>query len=145
MNRLKVYLSGAMSGLTFEEMNGWREEAKQLFSSMSDIVTVINPVDFYNFNMNPNTYTELEVMRFDLKSVSESDIILFNKDFPNSIGTAIELYHAYENKIPVVAYGIERNHPWMECCIDKTCKTIEEAIEYILEFYVPILYKGNVR
>ena len=42
-----------MSGLSFEEMNTWRKDAKSKLLSMAEDtgyrLTVINPVDFYNF------------------------------------------------------------------------------------------------
>lgn len=53
MNNLQIYLCGKMSGLSFQEMNSWRELLSVKFKSVaSDInvkVKVINPVDYFNF------------------------------------------------------------------------------------------------
>lgn len=49
----QIYLGGKMSGLSFEEMNNWRQVAKEKLISAAQTsgyyVYIINPVDFYNF------------------------------------------------------------------------------------------------
>lgn len=139
MSKLKVYLAGKMSGLTLEEMDGWRVEATKQFNDKSFIpVHTINPVRFYNFEMNPNTYSEKEVRKFDLHMVKASDVILVNLDFSDSIGTAMEICMAYDvwDK-PVVGFGKNKSHPWMELCISKRCETLEDAVDYIIDYYLP--------
>ena len=48
----QIYLGGKMSGLSFNDMNTWRKDAKQKISDMAEIAgysaIVINPVDFYS-------------------------------------------------------------------------------------------------
>ena len=139
-NKFTIYEAGAISNLSFEEYNIWRVNAKRLLNITSDNqIHVINPVDFYNFNMNPNTYTEKEVKEYDLQMVKQSDLILVNLEHPNSIGTAMELFYASEvlHK-PVIGFGINENrppHPWVELCIDKFCGTLQEAVDYIIDYY----------
>jgi|GEM_PF-1434790 len=138
-NKFTVYLAGKMSGLSHEEMNEWRVNAKRLLRIASDNqIHIINPVDFYNFSMNPNTYTEAEIKKFDLHMVKTSDIILVNLDFSDSIGTAMEICMAHDvwDK-PVIGYGKNKSHPWMELCITKRCETLEKAVDYIIEYYFP--------
>lgn len=139
MRKIKVYEAGKMSGLTLEEMNGWREKAKKLFNLKTDnAVHCINPVEFYNFEMDSESYTEKEVKEFDLTMVKHSDIVLANLDYPNSIGTAIELHMAHDVwGIPVIAFGTKVNHPWIELSVTKKCKDLTEAVNYIIEFYLP--------
>lgn len=139
MSKPKIYLAGAMSGLTMEEMNGWRLMAN---SFLKDKFETINPCDYYNFTLDKNTYSEIEVKKFDLWAVEHSDIILVNLDYPNSIGTAIELQMAFDvwHK-PVVAYGgLHTNvHSWMLLNITKRCDRLDEAVTYINEYYGSIL------
>lgn len=136
MSKFKVYLAGKMSGLTYEEMNAWRVKASMLFEGYDYDIHTLNPVDFYNFEMDKNTYTEREVKRFDLGLVRSSDVILVNLDHPNSIGTAIEIHESYDNwKIPVIGFGTTVNHPWIMVSLDKQCETLEEAVEHIVTFY----------
>lgn len=128
-----------MSGLTFEQMNEWRQEAKKL---LGDDFTTINPVEFYNFELDPKTYTDREVKDFDLTAVKSSDIILVNFEYPDTIGTAIEIDRAYSvwDK-PVIAYGgdLLKVHPWMRESITKYSDTLIEAVQFIKDYYLPIL------
>lgn len=139
MAKFKCYAGGKMSGLTFDGMNSWRLDAKRLFNECDSSVVVVNPVDFYNFKMDKSTYNEREVMEFDLYQVADSDLLLINLDHPNSIGTAIEMFYAYfVLKIPVVAFGTAVNHPWIENCVNKKCKDLYEAVQYIQDFYLAV-------
>lgn len=134
-----IYLAGKMSGLSFEEMNGWRLEASKL---LKENFHIINPCDYYNFKNDPSTYTEREVKEFDLGRVNGSKILLFNLDYPDSIGTAIEIHMAHDEwHIPVIAYGGKnvQVHPWIELSITKRCDTLEDAINHINKFYLPNL------
>jgi hypothetical protein len=63
-------------------------------------------------------------------------VVLVNLDFPDSIGTAIELHMAQEWKIPVIGFGTAKNHPWIELSLTKKCTTMQEAVEHIINFYL---------
>ena len=141
MAKPKAYLAGAMSKLTYEQMNNWRLQATQELKEYG--IESINPVAYYNFEMDESTYTEKEVKEFDLWAVKNSQIILVNLEYPDTIGTAIELQKAQDWGIPIIAFGrtVERPvHPWMTLCITKECKTMDEALNYIVEFYLPNIF-----
>lgn len=144
MNRLTVYLAGAMSGLTYKEMNQWRKNVKKEFKIANGYygtdVKIINPVDYYNYEEIKHQ-TEMEVMAFDLYKVRHSNILVINtKGLNSSIGTAIEIYEAYKRNIPVIALDenniYEELHPWLQCCISRHENTIHDLTEYIMNFYV---------
>lgn len=144
MKKLKIYLAGRMSGLTYEEMNQWRVNISKIINHMADyhecIVDVVNPVSYYNFQ-NPRHQNEREVMMYDLAHVKSSNIIVVKLDgLNNSIGSCIELYEAYKNDIPVIALGTdeeyEKLHPWIRECITRYEKTDDEVSLYISEFYM---------
>jgi len=117
-------------------MNGWREQVTKLLKQQSDSIHTENPCHFYNFQMDENTYTDHEVKKFDLWLVRNCDLVLVNLDFPNSIGTAIELHEAHDNwNKPVIGFGINKAHPWVELSLTKKCKTMEEAIDYLMSYY----------
>lgn len=141
---LKIYLAGKMGGLTFEEMNKWRCEARQKLLSQAEVfsrkINVINPVLYYNFEEKRHQ-TEIEVQEFDLAHVISSDLIIVNIDgLNNSIGTIIELHDAhYHNKIPVIAFGskeVYNNlHPWVKNDITRIEPNIDDVVNYIRDFY----------
>ena len=139
MNKFEIYLAGKMGGLTFEEMNGWREEITKIFNQYTDRIKTHNPCHYYNFDLDPSTYTDHEVKRFDLWLVKKSNLVVVNLDQPNSIGTAIELHEAHDNwKIPVIGFGGKDKevHPWMQLSLNRWCDDMRDAVEHVVEFYL---------
>ena len=143
-NKLSIYLAGAMSGKSFEEMNAWRVEIKDILTHMGSYhdcnIRVTNPVEYYNF-IEKRHKSEREVMQFDISRVKNSDVVIVNLDGINtSIGTSMELYECYRSDIPVIAFGTdeeyENTHPWIKECIMRHEDTIENAATYIKEFYM---------
>lgn len=138
MKQLKIYEAGKMSGLTFEQMNGWREEVKKFLGNYENI-HIENPCKYYNFEIDPSTFSDIECKKFDLWLVENSDIILVNLEYPDTIGTAIELELASRWHKPIIAFGGDKDkvHPWMKLCLTKWCNTMEEALDHIIYFYLP--------
>ena len=141
---LTIYLAGAMSGLTIEEMNMWRNKVNQNLrrvAAMADVkVNVINPVMYFNFDNNRHQ-TEMEVMKFDLSKVTSSDIVIVNMDKLNtSIGTCIECYEAWKKGIPVLAFGSDylwdNLHPWIQNCITRHDVNYIDTVNYINDLYM---------
>lgn len=133
-----IYLAGQMSGLTLEQMSQWRDEAEEL---LQENFRIINPVHYYNFEIDPTTYTDREVKEFDLVAVKKSHILLVNLEYPNSIGTAIEVHMSHDVwGIPVIAYGGHDKdvHPWIKESLTKWCDTLEDAVNYINTFYLTL-------
>lgn len=142
---LKIYEAGKMGGLTFEQMIGWRLNLKEKLIDMAEkagySITVINPVDFYNYQSQKHQ-SEEEVEDYDLAHVISSDIIIVNLDGLNSSeGTKLELHSAkYHNKIPVIAFGDEKLyynlHPWHQRNITRVEPNIDRVVQYIRDFYM---------
>lgn len=143
--KLKIYLAGKMSGLTFDGMNHWREKLKLELLRASGIsgrqIKIINPVDFYNLE-EARHQSELEVEEFNLSHVVSSDIIIVNLEGLNSSdGTKIELHDAnYHKRIPVIAFGdlglYDKLHPWVKMDITRVERNMEDTIKYIKDFYL---------
>ena len=144
MNNLSIYLAGSMSGKSFDEMNTWRVEIKNILTHMVSYhdcnIRVTNPVEYYNF-IEKRHKSEREVMQFDLSHVKKSDVGIVNLGGSNtSIGTSMELYECYRSNIPVIAFGsdeeYENIHPWIRECITRHESNMEDASTYIKEFYM---------
>ena len=145
LKKLKIYEAGKMSGLSFDEMNNWRQDLKLQLQLAAEIsghkIQVINPVDYYNFE-EKKYQSEKEVMEYDLAHVITSDIIVVNLNgLSTSDGTKIELHDArYHNRIPVIAFGdrklYENSHPWIKENITRVEEKIEDVVRYIQEFYM---------
>lgn len=145
MKELKVYLGGAMSGLSFGEMNTWRAEIKEKLLMAGENtgckITVVNPCDYYSF-VEKRHQSEKEIREFDLAHVTSSNILIVNLDkLIGSDGTKQEIFKAnYCHKIPVIAFGdkqlYDNLHPWIQEDITRVEKTPIDVVNYIREFYM---------
>lgn len=143
MNSFRYYLAGGMSNLSHEEMLNWREvviDKIENVTSMADTAmypVYFNPVEYYNpfedFHKN-----EREPFEYDLYNLRKSDLVIVNFNSPNSIGTAMEVAIARENRIPIV--GLNENdydlHPWIvESCV-RICDTMDELVNYVTDYFL---------
>lgn len=130
----QVYLTGGMTGLSFEESNAWRNEVKNW---IGESCKLINPNTYYNFEHEFHD-TEKEVRNFDLSMVRKSDLIIVNFNSPQSIGTAQELAVAYEYRIPVIGLNSENKelHPWLIECCDKMFSEMSDLLDYVQYYYL---------
>lgn len=142
MKDVQVYLSGGMSGLTFEEQTKWRNQIKNAIRfgdyDLGCNVKFFDPVLYYNFEEKHHK-TEREVFEFDLHNVKKSDLVVVNFNSPKSIGTAMELMLAKENNIPVIGLKNkdgEELHPWLVECVTRMCDDMRELVDHIVEYYL---------
>ena len=141
MENVKIYLAGAMASLSFEEQTKWRQQiSDEILYGGHDYKfkpIFIDPTRYYNFE-NPSHKSEKEVMNFDLHKVRTSDVVVVNFNDPNSLGTAMEIAIAYENRIPVI--GLNKDdaelHSWLVKCCDRVCDDMYEVVEHIVDFYL---------
>lgn len=143
--KLKIYLAGKMSGLTYNQMNDWRislkNKLKVAAGNAGYEIIVINPVDFYNFEETKHQ-SEKEVEDYDLAHATSSDIVIVNLNgLSTSDGTKYELHDCnYHNKIPVIAFGeknlYENLHPWTKQDITRLEENIQNVVNYIRDFYM---------
>lgn len=137
---MKIYLSGAMGSLSFEEQSKWRKQIIDAIKFNYDCEKkpiFFNPVDYYNFE-EVKYKTQREIMNFDLNALRNSNLVIVNFNDPSSLGTCAELAIAYDMKIPIVGINKDNKelHPWLECFCDRMCENIKEAVEYVAEFYL---------
>lgn len=140
METVKIYLSGGMGNLSFEEQSKWR---KQIINEINinchceKKPVFFNPVDYYTFE-EVRHKSEREVMEFDLNALRNSDLVIVNFNDPKSVGTISELAIAYEKKIPII--GINKDgqdlHPWLVEFVGRMCESIREVVEYTVDFYL---------
>ena len=140
METVKIYLSGAMGSLSYEEQSKWRKQTMDAITFNYDCKkkpVFFNPVDYFNFE-EVRYKSQREVMKFELNALRHSDLVIVNFNDPSSLGTCAEISIAYDMKIPIV--GINKDgkelHPWLECFCDRMCDSIKEAVEYVVDFYL---------
>ena len=143
-NGLTIYLAGKMSGLSDSEMRQWRNLLKSELEKYSDMANyktnIVSPCDYFNFE-EQRYQSEQEIMKFDLSLVKNSDIVIVNTNgLSSSIGSIIEVYEAWKNDIPVIAYDENGDyktiHSWLKCCITRADSCVIDICEYIKDFYM---------
>ena len=142
MKNFNIYLAGAISCFGkdgYNYSNDWRIELKNklenLESKYKPIIT--NPNDYYNI-ITIEYDSELEVQKFDLDRVRNSDLVIVNFNAKTSIGTSKEIAVANEHNIPVLGlneYGLEL-HPWDINDCRKIFTDKNKLIDYVNRFYL---------
>lgn len=140
METVRVYLSGGMSSLDFEQQSKWRQQIQDAvkFNYECEKKPIFfNPVQYFNFEETRHK-TEYEAMEFDLNALRNSDLVIVNFNDPRSLGTCAELAIAYEMKIPIIGINKDNKelHPWIECFCNRICSSLKEAVEYVVDFYL---------
>lgn len=141
METCRIYLSGGMGNLTFEEQSKWRNQIINAIKfedyDYSKKPVFFNPVNYYNFEEKYHK-SEREVVEFDLNGLRNSDLVIVNFNDPSSLGTCAELAIAYERKIPVI--GINKDkielHPWLTEFTTRMCDDLREAVDYTVNFFL---------
>ena len=141
MKSVEIYLAGGMSNISFEEQLKWRNQIKDAILCGCYEYTYkpifFSPPMYYNLE-EQNHNTEKEVMDFDLNRLRNSDLVIVNFNAPNSIGTAMELAIAYENRIPVIGINETKAelHPWLVESVTRMCFNMREAIKHVVDYYL---------
>ena len=140
MEKVKIYLSGAMGSLSYEEQSKWRNQVIDAIKYNYDCAKqpiFFNPVNYYNFE-EVRYRSEREVMEFDLYNLRNSNLVVVNFNDIKSIGTAMELMLAKEYHIPVIGFGVngQNIHPWLLECCTRVCDSLKETVEHVVAFYL---------
>jgi len=130
-----IYLAGAMTGLTLEEMQGWRREAARVLGGAG--FKVMDPT----YNGLDMTLTPEEIVTINKFMISKSDIILaeFNQEKP-SIGTIGEVVWARQAfpLMPIFVWGKNQkliSYPWIFVHLTARFLELKNALESIVENY----------
>ena len=143
----RIYLAGAMSHWykenKVEKATEWRERAEKYFANNTENFRCVNPMRYFSIGSNYHT-SDYEPMRFDLRKVKESRVVLVNlESLDKSLGSSDEILYAYLNDIPVVGFLEDESllhtiHEWKNCQIDRIeygKGSQERAMEYIKNYY----------
>ena len=141
MESVHIYLAGGMSGLSFEEQCKWRNNFQDAIKygdyEPTKKAIFFSPPNYYSPSTEAHK-TEKEVMDFELSHLRKSDLVVVNFNVPQSIGTAMEIMAANENRIPIVGLNKEGYilHPWLIECCSRICDDMRELVSYVVDFYL---------
>lgn len=160
--QFKIYLSGPISHLSYEEADKWTKEAEYLLSQRSkDRIIGYRPLRYKNFSLSGERYdtnkillptdtnpfqnplsNDRAIFSRDKYDVLSSDIILVNLLGAKkvSIGTMYEMAWAHQQQIPIVCIMEENNihdHPFVRESMNFRVISLEEAVELIARILLP--------
>lgn len=118
---INVYLSGAMQKFgkdEYEKSNKWRKDIVAYCRNYYfDKINFFNPNDYWNFkDEEQNTFSEREIMEYDLYRLKKSDILFVYINYLWSLGTMAEIAIAYELRKPIIIVNAsgEELHSWQK-------------------------------
>jgi nucleoside 2-deoxyribosyltransferase len=150
MSKPKVYLAGAIAGLTGHDATDWRRGAEFMLNSRG--IETLNPMrakhvleaqklistNFRDYEINGAFFTSRGIMARDFNDVKRCDVLLVNLlgSHRPSFGTIMELAWAYALQKPaVVAIEAEGNlhdgHPMIHEAIPFRVATLDEALDAV--------------
>ena len=140
METVKIYLSGAMGSISFEEQSKWRQQIQDAIKFNYECEKkpiFFNPVNYFNFE-EVRYKSDREVMEFDLNGLRHSDLVIVNFNDPTSLGTCAELAVAYEQKIPILGLNKDNKelHPWLKSYCNRIFDDMKSLVEYTVDFYL---------
>lgn len=144
MNSYNIYLCGGMGKFgkdNFDEGNKWRTYCKNALEKCECdfMVKVCNPNDYYSFrDASPIYNSPLEVMKFDLQKLRNSDLLIVNFNDMYSLGSMSEMAIAYDRRIPIIGLDINKQdlHPWQVCMCERIFDNIDIMLDYVEDFYL---------
>ncbi len=141
----RVYLSGSMTGVKFEDQVRWRVWFADALEDAD--VYCYNPPAHFSPDYIDNTATDAsgyhddrEVMQYDLLQLAKSDLVIVNFDIGNkqSLGTMAEIAIAYSHRIPIIGICKDINtlHPWQRDMCERILSSKEWALAYLAMHYI---------
>lgn len=130
-----VYLSGNVKNIA-EGFQVWRDECLD-YAQYYNNLNFIDPINFFNYT-DKKPLTEKQCLDLFMYMIEKSDVLLINLDYSStSIGTAMELEHAFCKNIPIIGFG-EMTDTWYNW-VEERCSIVfydlESAISYISSTY----------
>ena len=130
MEKLIVYLAGAINGCTDEQAKDWREYVKTAYPQYSYLDPMRN--DYRGRENEPGI--DAEIVEGDKADIAESDIMLVNYDKP-SVGTSMEVFYATSIGRPVIVVARPDTviSPWLKYHSTVIVPSFAEAFAKIAE------------
>lgn len=135
MKKLNVYLSGNVRNAE-DDFQNWRDECFD-YAQYYNNLNFIDPVKYFNYT-NKQPKTSKQCLDLFMYVIEKSDVLLVNLDLSNSsIGTAMEIEHAFCKGVPVIGFGWDKLtwYNWVEERCSVVFENLEEAIIYISGTY----------
>lgn len=129
MAKKTIFLSGPMRGVSREASLGWRLKAEEYLSENFKVLHA------FRMREEKETFTDSRAaVARDLNDIKNADILLVCDTFVDAsmIGTSMEVFYAYEQKIPIIVFGnAHENDYWLTYHTHLRTKDLKEACDVI--------------
>jgi nucleoside 2-deoxyribosyltransferase len=129
MVKKKIFLSGPMRGVPRKESLDWRLKAVKYLSAKFEVSHA------FRMREKKETFTDSKAaVARDLNDIKNADVLLVCDTFVGSsmIGTSMEVFYAYEQKIPVIVFGnAHENDYWLNYHTHLRIKDLKTACDII--------------
>ena len=134
----QIYLAGGIADLSWEEAQGWRDQFSEIIDeTCNGRWCCFDPCKhIHDFC---EVISEEEALVYDLDHLRHSRIMLVSFEHTQkSIGTAIEIGVALENRIPIIGYNPNKIdlHPWIRRSCTHICETWEGLWLFLCNDYL---------
>ncbi len=132
MNKLRVYLSGSVKNVDMN-FQTWRDKCLETEENgFYPDIKFIDPISYFNYT-DKQPATDKQCLDLFMWLVEKSDVLLINLDHSNSsVGSAMEVEHAYCNNIPIIAFGKNKD-TWYNWIVER-CSVVFRNLEYAIEY-----------
>lgn len=133
MAKKKIFLSGPMRGVPRKESLDWRLKATEYLSDTFEVSHA------FRMREEKETFTDSKAaVARDLNDIKNTDVLLVCDTFPDAtmIGTSMEVFYAYEQKIPVIVFGnAHENDYWLNYHTHLRVENLESACDIINKMF----------
>jgi nucleoside 2-deoxyribosyltransferase len=134
-----VYLCGPIEGLTREEANEWRDEAKVKLALKN--IDVLDPTRRVSYVDSNCPHADARIFKSDLQDIAYSSVLLVNlrKSLPGmKWGTVAEVAHAHtKNKIIIIVLDPDQwVHPFISQYATEIHTDMLSAIAAVKEYFI---------
>ncbi len=116
-----IYLAGPINGLNDDDASTWREQVKAVVGAEN----CLDPMR-RDYRGKEDLHVN-EIVSGDLDDINNSEVILANCWTP-SFGTAMELWYAHSQNIPIIAVTPEPVSPWLRYVSFEIVDNLENGI-----------------
>jgi nucleoside 2-deoxyribosyltransferase len=128
-----VFLAGPMRGIPRDQSLKWRNSAKKMLAKRFNVLHAMRGRELKETFTDPRA----AVIR-DLNDIMRADLILVNDTIKDCsmIGTSMEVFFAYQQKIPVIVFGhAHEKDYWLNYHSHLRVASLEEACDVINKMF----------
>lgn len=134
-----VYLCGPIEGLTRQEANEWRDEARVRLALKN--IDVLDPTRRISYVDSKCVHADARVFKSDLQDISFSTVLLVNLSdtLPGrKWGTVCEVAHAHtKHKIIIVILDKDQwVHPFISQYATEIHYSVSDAVNAVMEYFI---------